>query len=160
MTNTYLSFMVCGEQFATDVGKVLEVLQTQHITVVPNAPGFIKGIINFRGDFVPVFESRVKFNLPDRDKDASFNIIVLDIARESEKFRTGVIVDHVRDVITINDNDIKPVPQMGHDLNTEFLNGIYKLNEDFILMLDVDNVFLGSELKAVGESKVEVDSNM
>lgn len=75
MTNTYLSFMVCGEQFATDVGKVLEVLQIQHITVVPNAPGFIKGIINFREDVVPVFESRVKYNLPDRDKDASFNII-------------------------------------------------------------------------------------
>lgn len=156
MTNTYLSFMVCGEQFAADVGKVLEVLQTQHITAVPNAPHYVKGIINFRGDAVPVFESRVKFNLPERDEGSSFNIIVLDIDSGSEKLRIGAIVDHVKDVITIDDGEIKPVPSMGHEFNTEFLSGIYKLDQDFILLLDVDKVFSGSELNAINESKTEI----
>ncbi|HEY4788679.1 MAG TPA: chemotaxis protein CheW, partial [Bacteroidales bacterium] len=74
MVNTFLSFIVCGELYAVNVTKVLEVLEKQNITRVPNAPDYIKGIINFRGDVVPVFESRRKFNLPARAEEDSFVI--------------------------------------------------------------------------------------
>jgi purine-binding chemotaxis protein CheW len=153
MTNTYLSFLVCGEKYAVNVSKVLEVLQKQYITKVPNAPSYIHGIINFRGDVVPVFETRGKFSLPDRPDDLSYVIIVLDLSQENENFRIGAIVDKVKDVISIDDTEIKPVPRMSSSFKTEFLQGIYKLNEEFILMLDVEKVFTDEELSEIKETQ-------
>jgi len=152
MINTFLSFTVCDELYAVNVTKVLEVLEKQNITRVPNAPDYIKGIINFRGEVVPVFESRRKFNLPGRDDDASFVIIVLDLSHETEVFRIGAIVDRVKDVISIDEHEIKPVPPMSKEFNTEFLDGIVKLGENFIMLLDVEKVFTGDELLAIKET--------
>jgi purine-binding chemotaxis protein CheW len=156
MTNTYLSFIVCDELFAVNVSKVLEVLQKQHITHVPNAPNYIRGIINFRGEVVPVFESRKKFTLPDRDDGSAFVIIVLDLSKEGEEFRIGAIVDRVKDVINIEDTEIKPVPAMSKEFNTGFLHGIFKLRNDFIMLLDVEKVFTGDEILGLKEAnKIE-----
>jgi len=152
MKNTYLSFIVGDELYAVSVSQVLEVLEKQSITRVPNAPEYIKGIINFRGDIVPAFESRSKFNLPERSDDASYVIIVLDLSKENEIFRIGAIVDRVKDVLEIDDTDIKPVPAMSKEFNTEFLQGIYKLKDGFILLLDVEKVFTGEELNAIKET--------
>lgn len=152
MKNTYLSFIICGELYAVNVSKVLEVLEKQDISRVPNAPEYIKGIVNFRGDIVPVFESRDKFNLPARDEDASYVIIVLDLSKHTEVFRIGAIVDKVKDVMEIEDADIKPVPTMSKNFNSEFLQGIYKLENKFILLLDVEKVFTSEELKVIEEN--------
>jgi purine-binding chemotaxis protein CheW len=152
MTNTYLSFTVCDEHFAVNVNKVLEVLQKQHITKVPNAPGYIKGIINFRGDVVPVFESRIKFSLPERDPNIPFVVIVLDLSRENDVFRIGAIVDKVKDVINIDDKDIKPVPHMSNEFNANFLQGIFKQNDNFIMLLDVEKVFTGDEINSLKDT--------
>jgi purine-binding chemotaxis protein CheW len=154
MTNTFLSFTVYLELFAVNVSKVLEVLQNQHITQVPNVPDYIKGIINFRGEIVPLFEARIKFNLPERE-DNKYVIIVLDLLDEGEPFRIGVIVDRVRDVISIDDSDIKPVPKMNGNFNTDFIKGIYKLNEGFIMLLDVEKVFSDDEIIMLKESTKE-----
>ena len=143
MTNTFLSFTICGEMFAVNVGKVLEVLQKQHITTVPNAPDYIRGLINFRGEVVPVFESRKKFCLPERDEKQPFVIIVLDLSKGEDIFRIGAIVDRVKDVINIDDTEIKPVPAMSSEFNSDFLSGIFKLRDNFILLLDVERVFTG-----------------
>jgi purine-binding chemotaxis protein CheW len=158
MAQTYLSFIVCEELFAVNVKKVLEVLQKQRITHVPNAPTEIKGIINFRGDVVPVFESRIKFDLPERNEDEPFVVIVLDLSQGNDVFRIGAIVDKVKDVISIEDSDIKPVPVMSQDFNAQFLQGIFKLNNDFIMLLDVDKVFTNEELSAIRETNVEEET--
>jgi len=152
MTSTYLSFIVCDELFAVNVTNVLEVLQKQRITHVPNAPEYIKGIINFRGEVVPVFESRNKFNLPPRTEDASYVVIVFDLSKGSDIFRIGTVVDRVKDVITIDDNEIKPVPTMSKDFNTDFLLGIFKMQADFIMLLNVEKVFTSDELVAIKET--------
>ncbi len=149
MTNVYLSFIIGNELFAVNVTKVLEVLQMQHITHLPKAPDYIKGIINFRGDVLPVFESRVKFALPNREQDAAYVVIVLDLTVNGESLCIGAIVDRVKDVITIDDKDIKPVPVMSKEFNTNFLQGIYKQNEEFIMLLDVEKVFSSEELEAL-----------
>jgi purine-binding chemotaxis protein CheW len=131
---------------------VLEVLQKQHITRVPNAPDYIKGIINFRGDVVPVFESRTKFSLPERDLGVAYVVIVLDLSKENEVFRIGAIVDKVKDVISIDDKDVKPVPPMSKEFNADFLQGIFKQGDNFIMLLDVEKVFTGDELNILKES--------
>ncbi len=152
MISTYLSFVICGDLYAVNVAKVLEVLQEEHITAVPNSPAYIRGIINFRGDVVPVFETRVRFNLPDRNTGDAYNIIVLDVSEGADMFRLGAVVDKVKDVISINDDDIKPVPAMSKEFNTDFLQGIYKLQSEFIMLLNVEKVFSGTELKAIQET--------
>jgi purine-binding chemotaxis protein CheW len=156
MISTYLSFVICGDLYAVNVAKVLEVLQEEQITSVPNAPSYIRGIINFRGDVVPVFETRVRFNLPDRNTGEAYNIIVLDVSEGVDMFRLGAVVDKVKDVISIDDADIKPVPTMSKEFNTDFLQGIYKLNNEFIMLLNVEKVFSGTELTAMKESSVQV----
>jgi purine-binding chemotaxis protein CheW len=152
MISTYLSFVICGDPYAVNVSKVLEVLQEEHITSVPNSPAYIRGIINFRGEVVPVFETRVRFNLPARNSEDAYNVIVLDVSEGADMFRLGAIVDKVKDVISIDDADIKPVPSMSKEFNTDFLQGIYKLQNEFILLLNVEKVFSGTELKAIKES--------
>jgi purine-binding chemotaxis protein CheW len=134
------------------VEKVLEVLQEEYITSVPNAPSYIRGIINFRGDVVPVFETRVRFNLPSRNSGESYNIIVLDISEGSEKLRLGAIVDKVKDVISFDDADIKPVPPMSSEFNTDFLQGIHKIGNEFIMLLNVEKVFTGKELQSFSKA--------
>jgi len=152
MIDTFLSFIVCDELYAVNVTKVLEVLEKQTITRVPNAPAYIKGIINFRGEVVPVFESRKKFNFPQRPDEHSYVIIVLDLSHDNEVFRIGAVVDRVKDVISIDDKEIKPVPPMSKEFNTEFLEGIYKQGETFIMLLNVEKVFTGDELSAIKET--------
>jgi len=107
MNQVYLSFNIGNELYAINVLKVLEVLQKQEITPVPNAPEYIMGIINFRGEVVPVFNTRVKFNLKSLNETDAFAIAVLDLEKNGEPFRIGATVDWVKDVITISDNDIK-----------------------------------------------------
>lgn len=141
MVNTYLSFIIGNELFAVNVIKVLEVLQKQNITQVPNAPEYIRGIINFRGEVVPVFEVRTMFNFAPRTEGDSFVIIVFDLSNDEYIFRVGAIVDKVRDVISIDENQIKPVPPMSKDFNPEFLSGIYKICDNFILILNIEKVF-------------------
>jgi purine-binding chemotaxis protein CheW len=146
MNQVYLSFNIGNELFAINVLKVLEVLQKQNITPVPNAPGYIMGIINFRGDVVPVFNTRTKFNLPLLNETDSFAIAVLDLVKNGEPCRIGATVDWVKDVFTINDEDIKPVPPMNSSFNTEFLTGVVRIQEQFILLMDVDRAFMQGEI--------------
>jgi purine-binding chemotaxis protein CheW len=156
MTNTYLSFTINKELYAVNVEKVLEVLERQEITSVPNVPEVIKGIVNFRGEIVPVFESRIKFNLPARDDNASFVIIVLDLLKDNENYRIGAIVDKVKDVITLSGTEIKQVPAMSKDFNADFLSGIVKRDNEFILLLDVNKVFTSSLVGELNLAELKV----
>lgn len=156
MTNTYLSFRICNELYAVNVANVLEVLEKQTITSVPNAPEFISGIINFRGDVVPVFDSRVKFNHPERDHDASFVIIVFDLSKNEQNLFLGAMVDRVNDVISVDDNEIKTVPPMSKNFNTEFLDGIIKLEDMFVMIINTEKVFSCNEIVALHNSDMQV----
>lgn len=153
MIRTYLSFTICGENFAVNVNKVLEVLQNGHITPVPNAPAFISGIINFRGEVLPVFDTRVRFNFTKSDSP-SYNIIVIDVSDDKNMFRLGAIVDKVEDVISLNDEEIRPVPLMSSDFNTDFLQGIFKLGKHFTMLLNVEKVFSNAELSSIKENTI------
>ena len=151
-SQVYLSFNIGNELFAINVLKVLEVLQKQIITPIPNAPDYILGIINFRGDVVPVFNTRQKFNLKSLDDGETFAVVVLEMLKNNEPYRIGATVDKVKDVITINDDEIKPVPPMNSSFNIEFISGIVRLQQEFILIIDVDKVFSKSEIQSIAQA--------
>jgi purine-binding chemotaxis protein CheW len=137
----YLSFKLDKEIFAVSVYKVLEVLQKQNVTQVPKAPEYIRGVINFRGEILPVVETRTKFNMPEREEDGKYVIIVLDLQINGHKLILGAMADGVKDVLEIKEEDIKDVPEMGSNYNTEFMEGMLKVDEGFIMVLDIDKVF-------------------
>lgn len=151
----FLSIKLNDELFAIEVYKVLEVLQKQHITHVPNVPDFVKGVINFRGEILPVIEGRQKFSMPSREEGQKTVIIVLDLKRENRQLTLGVIADGVKDVLEISESEIKDVPEMGSSYNTEFLRGMVQLEKGFLMLLNVDRIFSTEEIVMINEAQIK-----
>lgn len=145
----YLSFVLDEEIFALSVHKVLEVLEFQKITKVPNTPDYIHGVINFRGDILPVVDTRTKFNLPPEIDNSKKVIIVLEIKVKDKTSYLGAIADGVRDVMNVDVNSIKAVPDIGNAYNTEFLEGMIKTEQGFIMILNIDKVFSVEEINLI-----------
>lgn len=145
--NTFLSFVIDNELFAVSVGKVLEVLQKQKITRVPNVTDDILGVTNFRGDIIPVFETRRKFGISFNEHWEKYVIIVIEINANEQKKVIGAKADKVKDVITIDDKDILEVPKMSNKFKEEVISGIFKKNNDYIMLLDIDKMFTEQEIQ-------------
>lgn len=149
--NTFLSFRIGKETFAVSVQKALEVLEKQNITEVPNAPVYIEGVINFRGNIIPVIDTRVKFNLP-KNEDTKYVIIVFDLQINDKKMLVGAKVDSVSDVISIDESSIIPVSELGFHFNTEYLLGMLKIENSFTMILDIDKVFASTDVQLLQET--------
>lgn len=145
--NSYLSFKLGEEVFAANVGKVLNILEMTKITKVPKAPDYMKGVINLRGTVLPVIDTRIKFGLASTEFTTNTCILVLDIDIENDSLHVGALVDAVQEVLEIEPNQILPPPNIGSKYRSEFITGMFKLNEEqFIMLLDMDKVFSVDEL--------------
>ena len=145
---SYLSFLLDKGIFAINVSNVLEVLEKQPVTMVPDAPKYIIGVLNFRGEILPVIDMRLKFNMASSSLD-KFVIIVLELEINGKSQLFGAIVDSVADVMEINNNEIKSVPEMGSSYNPEYITGMIKSEKGFIMILNIDKVFSKNEIKLV-----------
>src|SRR5690348_13350615 len=112
-TQSFLTFKLCDEVFAINVAKVLEILEVKPITRVPNAPAFMKGVINLRGAILPVIDTRIKFGLPEVEFNIDTCIVVLSANSEKEPLQIGAIVDSVQKVVDISDDSIQASPGLG-----------------------------------------------
>lgn len=156
-TNQYLTFMLDQEVFALGIAKVREVLDYTAITKVPKTPDFMRGVINVRGGVVPVVDLRVKFGMAPTPQTVNTCIIIVEIAMEGEVTILGVLADKVEEVLDLDPAQIEPAPRIGTRLRTDFIKGMGKRDEQFIIILDIDRVFSGEELATVcpGESRPE-----
>ena len=157
--NTYLSFAIGDEYFAVNVERVLEVLQRQTITPVPNSPDYFKGVINFRGEIIPGVDTSVKLNLPPSSLDEKHVVIVIELEGDNEKVVTGAIANRVKDVINIDPADIMPVPRMSKEVKAEFFSGIVRRNDRFVLIVNFDKLIMSDEsasLKEILEASAEL----
>lgn len=160
---SYLSFQLGDEMFASDVGKVLEILELCPITKVPRSPDYMRGVINLRGKVLPVLDTRIKFGLPVTEDNVDTCIVVLDVDMDGEAIQLGALVDSVEEVLELGDSDIEPPPSLGNKFNPEYLHGMVKRDDQFIMVLDVNKVFSTDELviaqqaaeKKAGEKKEE-----
>lgn len=151
-TTQYLSFMLGEEVFALDITKVREVLDFTTVTKVPQTPDFMRGVINLRGSVVPVVDMRLKFGMDATEKTVNTCIIIVEVSLEDESIVIGALADSVREVFDLESDQVEPAPKIGTQLNTEFLKGMGKKNEEFILILDIDKVFSSEELAVVQAS--------
>lgn len=145
----YLTFTLADEVFAVDVARVREILEMPSITKVPQVPDFMRGVINLRGCVVPVIDLRLKFGMQETAQTVNTCIIVVEVAMDGENIVLGALADSVQEVIEMEPSQIEAAPHIGTHLNTEFIQGMGKHNDRFVMILDIDKVFSGSELAAV-----------
>jgi len=154
-TQSYLTFKLDDELFATNVSKVLEILEMKPITKVPKSPPFMKGVINLRGNILPVIDTRNKFCMPQENFTIDTCIIVLSINNANDSLLVGAIVDSVQKVIDIPEDSVQTSVSMGAIYREDFISGIGKIDEDFIMILNIDKVFSTEEILIMeGEKQV------
>jgi purine-binding chemotaxis protein CheW len=146
---TYFIFQVAKELFAVEVGRVRNVLELIEASRIPETPDYLMGIINVQGDLLPVVEARKKFNLKGGDYSRDACILSISIESKSEKFRLGLKVDRARDVLKVQKNEIESVPDMGLNLNPDYVKGIINKNQEIIFILDIDEIFSHEEVTAI-----------
>lgn len=145
----YLSFKLGEEVFALDISKVREVLDFTTVTKVPQTPDYMRGVINLRGGVVPVVDMKLKFGMEETRQTVNTCIIIVEVALEEEYVVLGALADSVQEVFDLKPENIEPAPKIGTQLNTEFLKGMGKKSDEFILLLDIDKVFTIDEISLV-----------
>jgi purine-binding chemotaxis protein CheW len=142
----YLTFALGNEEFGLEILKVREIIGYMDITAVPQTPHHVKGVINLRGQVIPVVDLRSKFGMDTAEVTEETCIIVVEICQGDRSFQTGIVVDHVQEVLDIPGSDIEEAPQFDSSVNTDFIHGMGKVAESVKILLDIDKVLAGDDL--------------
>lgn len=151
-TTQYLTFKLDEEIFALEVTKVREVLDLCNITKVPNTPDFMRGVINVRGSVVPIVDLRLKFGMSEIEKTVDTRIVVMELSMDGDYTVLGAIADSVHEVMDLDPEQIEDPPKIGSRWRTEFIKGIGKKDDEFIIILDVECLFSTEEIAVVQDT--------
>jgi purine-binding chemotaxis protein CheW len=151
-TRQYMTFKLGSELFAIGVAQVREVLEVSQITRVPTAPPYMRGVINVRGQATPVVDLRLKFGLPQTPDSVHTRIIVMELELDGESTVLGGVADSVHEVIELEPGSIDPPPRIAMRWRTDFIQGLGKRGDDFIIILDVNAVFSSEDSALIGKS--------
>ncbi len=138
----YLSFVLGEAQYGIDILKVQEIRTYEPPTRIANTPAFIKGVINLRGNIVPIIDLRVKFGLPEQRYDTQTVVIVLNVAKRT----IGVVVDGVSDVLAVPASEIKPPPELSGALDTQYLLGLATVGGQMLIIIDIEKLLSSREM--------------
>ncbi len=142
----YLTFALANEEYGLEILKVREIIGYIDVTAVPQTPHHVKGVINLRGQVIPVVDLRAKFGIETTEVTEQTCIIVVEIAEGNRTCSTGIIVDHVQEVLDIGTEAIEEAPQFGASVNTDFILGMGKVEDSVKILLDIDRVLGGEGL--------------
>ena len=142
----YLTFTLAGEEYGIGILKVKEIIGMMTITMVPQTPGYVKGVINLRGKVIPVVDIRLKFGMAAMDYTERTCIIVVEIVRNSDRILIGIVVDSVSEVLNIKAGDIEETPNFGSQLDTDYILGMAKTEEKIKILLDIGRVLGADEM--------------
>ena len=145
----YLTFILAEEYYGVDILRVQEIKGWTPVTPIPNSPEYLRGVLNLRGAIVPIIDLRMRFNLDQTDYTATTVVIVLWIRSEGKERTLGIVVDGVSDVLNVSPDEIKPTPDFGTVVNTEYISGLSTVNEKMIMLLDVDRLLNMEELTSM-----------
>lgn len=132
----YLTFRLGDEEFGAEILKIREIIGIMNITAVPRMPEYVKGVINLRGQVIPVVDLRLKFGLPEAEHTEQTCVVVVDVGRE-----IGIIVDTVSEVLDINDENIDAAPAVSGNIDTSFILGMGKVGDAVKILLNIDRIF-------------------
>lgn len=149
----YLTFTLDGDEYAVEVTQVREVLEMTELTKIPRMPGWMKGVINIRGSVVPVVDLRTRFGMPEIQLTMDSRIVVMDIQAGEDQLVLGCLADSVQEVITLPGEQIDPPPRMGTRLDSDFITGVGKRDDQFIILLNMSRVFTQDDYLELGQNK-------
>lgn len=155
----YLTFFLADEEYAVNIQRVKEIIEYTTITKVPKVPHWVRGVINLRGNVVPVVDLAVRFGLAERIQTKTTCIVIVEVEQDSERMVMGVIADAVNRVIELTPQDIEEPPAFGTRVRLEYLLGMGKLGKKFALILNIDSVLSAADLLQVSSLRaVTVDA--
>lgn len=146
----YLTFSLGAEEYGLEILKVREIIGYIEVTAVPQTPHHVKGVINLRGQVIPVVDLRAKFGMETAEVTEQSCIIVVEIVQSSRTCSMGIIVDRVQEVLDIIGDNIEDAPQFGASVNTDFILGMGKVDNTVKILLDIDKVLAGDDLADIG----------
>jgi len=142
-SNQVLTFILGMETYGVDILLVQEIRGWSQVTRIPQTPPHVLGVLNLRGSIVPIVDLRMRFRLERAEYTAVTVIIVLSVETSSGRRDLGVVVDGVSDVIDIKAVDLKPAPDLGSQVSTEFIQGLMTVGESMVMLLDIDRLLGG-----------------
>ena len=140
-----LSFRLGQEEYCLDILSVQEIRGYDTVTSIANTPDFIKGVINLRGNIVPIVDLRIKFRLPDVRYDTTTIVIILNL----NKKMIGIVVDSVSDVIAVPQQDIREAPRFGSAINTEFISGMATVDGHMLIVVNIERLLSSDDLQLI-----------
>jgi purine-binding chemotaxis protein CheW len=156
--NQFLTFTLNDEHYAVAVAKVREVLEYTKITKLPRTAAFMKGIINLRGSGLPVIDLRLKFGMEETPIKKDTAIIVLDVTSADGEIVVGALADAVHEVVEIAADKVEAAPKFGTKLAAEFIQGVGKRDDGFIIILDIDRIFNNDEVALLKAQENSLES--
>lgn len=153
----YLTFKLGGEEYGLEILKVREIIGLMNITDVPKIPHYFRGIINLRGQVIPVMELRLKFGMDSIEDTEQTCVIVVEVSSGERSISTGLLVDSVSEVLEISGDQIEDAPSFGSDIETDYILGIGKIGDKVKILLDIDKVLDDDKtlISGVGQKKKE-----
>ncbi len=151
----YLTFKLDGESFATEISKVREVLEYTQVTPVPRSPEFMQGVINLRGSVVPVVDLRLQFGMSAAEQTVDSCIIIIEVNIEGTSTVLGALADSVQEVIDLKAEQLEPAPSFGTRIDNDFIQHMGKLEDRFVIVLDMNKVFNLEQINKVDKSSTE-----
>jgi purine-binding chemotaxis protein CheW len=148
----YLTFALEPEEYGLEILKVREIIGLMDITAVPQTPAHIKGVINLRGQVIPVVDLRARFGMETSEITEQTCIIVVETSQGDRNFSTGIVVDHVQEVLDIAGENIEEAPQFGSSVNTDFILGMGKVGKSVKILLDIDKALEDVELDVFADT--------
>ena len=145
----YLGFFVAGDECAVGILRVREIIEYEAVTRVPGTPPWVRGVMNLRGSVVPVIDLAVKFGLPPGEVTRRTCIVVVETNLEGERVVMGVLADSVSQVLDVAAGDVEAAPAFGTAVRVDYLLGLARLKDRFVLLLDIDRVLSAAELLRV-----------
>ena len=143
----YLSFILSSEQYALDITSVKEIRGYEKVTPIANAPKFIKGVLNLRGDIVPIVDLRIKFNIPDPTYNEFTIVIMLHVHNRV----VGIVVDGVSDVVRLTEDEVRPPPDFGVIFDSRFLKGLATVDDHMVILVNIEQLISSEEIGLVAQ---------
>lgn len=147
----YLTFSLAEEMFAVGIKRVREIIEYDSVTTVPMMPTFVKGVINLRGSVVPVIDLSARFGRGTSEVHRRTCIVIVEIEHDGTQQELGVVVDAVSEVLDIPQTEIEPPPAFGAKIRADFISGMGKVNDRFVILLNVDRVLAVEEMAMLTE---------
>ena len=142
----YLSFELCGEEYAVNILRVREIIEYDTLTRVPGMPACVRGVINLRGRVVPVLDLAARFGLAESETTRRSCIVMMELTDDEDSVVIGVITDAVSQVLDLADSEIEPPPSFGTHISAEFISGMAQTGKKFVILLDIDRALNPAEL--------------